>query len=164
MKALALFSGIGVAMATTAACAAPVPAASGLAFTGKGTQIYACQDTTHGYAWMLNGPDAKLYDASGDVVGRHFFGPQWEANDGSRIKGKLLVSSASPGGPANAPWLVLRAEVEQGDGLFGDISLVTRTDTVGGGTPTSACGPQQKGQTVSVPYSARYTFFPAEHG
>jgi hypothetical protein len=59
---------------------------------------------------------------------------------------------------------VLRAEVEQGDGLFGDISMVARTDTVGGGTPTSTCGPQQNGQTVSVPYSARYTFFPAEHG
>ena len=99
MKPLALFSVIGVAMAATAASAAPSPAASGLAFTGKGTQIYACQDTMHGYAWMLNGPDAKLYDASGEVVGRHFFGPQWEAHDGSRIKGKLLVSSASPGGP-----------------------------------------------------------------
>jgi hypothetical protein len=92
----------------------------------------------------------------------HFFGPHWEANDGSRIKGQLLVTSPPPEvGKNNAPWLVLRADVEQDDGIFGHVRIVTRTDTRGGGTPTAACGPQQKGRTVSEAYSATYTFFSA---
>ena len=163
MNTIALWLGAGIALASTAALAAPPPAEpTALAFTGRGTQIYTCQETGTVYAWVLKGPDARLFNAAGQVVGRHFFGPKWEANDGSRIKGQVLVASPSPGpGQRNVPWLVLRTDVEQGNGIFGQVGMVTRTDTRGGAAPTSACGPQQKGQTVNEPYSAAYTFFSA---
>jgi Protein of unknown function (DUF3455) len=157
MKTLAYIFAFG-AIAASAQAAQSLH--TGLELNGRGSQIYSCQETANGYAWILKGPDAKLYDASGQVVGRHFFGPEWEANDGSSIKGKVLVSSASPDGSANASWLILQVQVAQKNGLFGDISMVTRTDTQGGGMPSAPCGPQQKGKTFNVPYSARYTFFP----
>jgi hypothetical protein len=163
MKTLALLIGAGLALASTpalAAAAAEQPAA--LVFTGRGTQIYSCQDTGSGYGWVLKGPNARLYNASGQVVGRHFLGPRWEANDGSRIKGQVLVASPSPEArQRNAPWLVLRADVEEGTGIFGQVRIVTRTNTRGGAAPASVCGPKQNDQTVNEPYSATYTFFSA---
>ena len=131
-----------------------------LAFTGRGVQVYRCQGTGSAYAWVLEGPDAQLFNAAGQVEGRHFFGPHWEANDGSRIAGQVLVGSASPDGRANVPWLVLRAQTEQADGIFGHVRIITRTDTHGGAAPTTPCGPQQNGQVMNETYSATYTFFP----
>ncbi len=164
MKTLTFLLSTGIALASTAALGAPPSTGqpTALVFTGRGTQIYNCRDAGSGYAWVLKGPDARLFNAAGQVVGRHFFGPQWAANDGSRIKGHLLVASPSPEvGKDNAPWLVLRADVEKGNGIFGHVRMVTRTDTHGGGIPAAACGPQQKGQTMSEAYSATYTFFSA---
>jgi Protein of unknown function (DUF3455) len=92
MKALALSAGIGTTLAATAA--------SGLTFTGKGAQIYICQNTLHGYAWKLKGPDAKLYDASGQIVGRHFFGPLHLLPGGTylrRSRGKRRKSFCASG-------------------------------------------------------------------
>ncbi len=153
-------SGLGVLLTSGMAFAAPATGnAPALQFTGKGVQIYACQETSAGYGWTLKGPRAKLYDASGQVVGKHFFGPEWQANDGSEIKGKLLAASKAPGGPVDAPWLVLRAQVLQGHGLFAQVKFVTRTNTAGGGAPTATCGSGQTGQTAAVPYTATYTFF-----
>ena len=130
-----------------------------LEFTGRGVQVYRCQNTGSAYGWVLEGPDAQLFNAAGRVVGRHFFGPYWEANDGSRIAGQLLTGSTSPDGRANVPWLVLHAQVEQADGIFGNVRIITRTDTHGGAAPTTSCGPQQNGQVMKEPYSATYTFF-----
>ena len=116
MKTLALLFGIGAGLASTAAMAAPsVALLKAMEFTGRGTQIYSCQEVGSAYSWVLNGPDAHMYDAEGKAVARHFFGPSWQANDGSLIKGVLLVASASPlAGKDNVPWLVLSAVVEQG--------------------------------------------------
>lgn len=128
-------------------------------FTGRGAQVYRCQDTGSVYAWVLKGPDAQLFNAAGQVVGRHFFGPRWQANDGSRVAGQLLIASISPDGRGNVPWLVLRAHIEQADGIFGRVRIITRTDTHGGVAPTATCGPQQNGQAMNEAYSATYTFF-----
>jgi hypothetical protein len=161
MKTLARLIGAGLALASTSGlAAAPAEQPAALVFTGRGAEIYSCQDTGSGYAWVLKGPEARLYNAAGQVVGHHFLGPKWEANDGSRIKGQVLVASPSPEArQRNVPWLVLRADVEQGTGIFGQVRIVTRTNTRGGAAPASACGPQQKDQTVNEPYSATYTFF-----
>jgi hypothetical protein len=130
-----------------------------LAFMGRGVQVYRCQHTGSAYAWVLKGPDAHLVNTAGQVVGRHFFGPRWEANDGSRIAGQLVLGSAPPDGGANVPWLVLHAEVEKAGGIFGHVRIITRTDTHGGGAPTTPCGPQQNGRVVNEAYSGMYTFF-----
>jgi Protein of unknown function (DUF3455) len=166
MKTLALLLGARIAVAPTLGLAAsPATQYTALEFTGRGTQIYICQNTDSAYAWVLKGPDTQLFNAAGEAVGRHFFGPQWEANDGSRIAGQLLVASASPdGGQENVPWLVLRAHVEQAGGIFGHVRIITRTDTHGGAAPTAPCGPQQDGQIMSVVYSATYAFFSRPEG
>jgi Protein of unknown function (DUF3455) len=164
MKASAVLLGLGLATASTAALAAApgkvTPKA--MQFTGRGTQVYACTATKTGYGWVLKGPDAHMYDASGAAVARHYFGPRWQATDGSTIKGRVIESDAAPGGSADAPWLVLRTTVEKGHGIFGHVAMVTRTNTDGGGLPAAACDAAAKGKTASVPYSATYTFFPSK--
>ncbi len=139
----------------TAAAAPP----SAQEYFGRGTQVYRCEATDGTSAWHLLGPDAHMYNAAGKAVARHFYGPTWEANDGSEIKGTVITANASPAGPRNAPWLVLHATSEAGSGIFAEVTIVTRTDTHGGGTPVQACTTANQGSTVKVPYSARYTFF-----
>jgi hypothetical protein len=100
-----------------------------------------------------------MYDAAGKVAARHFYGPTWQANDGSEIKGSVLVANPSPAGPRNAPWLVLHVIPDQRQGLFAQATTVTRTDTDGGGPPVQPCTTADQGMTVKVPYSARYIVF-----
>jgi hypothetical protein len=157
MQRYTSFLGLGpVFAAVAAAVAAPVPAQE---YTGRGAQVYRCEANGAAPSWQLLGPDAHLYAAGGKIVARHFYGPSWQANDGSEIKGEVLVANASPEGPSNAPWLVLRVVSEQGQGIFAQVRTVTRTDTHGGNTPTQACTVANEGTTVKVPYLARYIFF-----
>jgi hypothetical protein len=147
---------LGFALIAGTAGATPLPAQE---YTGRGTQVYRCESNAGAPSWQLLGPDAHMYDAAGKAVARHFYGPTWQANDGSEIKGTVLAANASPAGPRNAPWLVLSAVSEGGNGIFAQIMTVTRTDTRGGGTPAQACTQANQGTTEKVPYSARYTFF-----
>jgi hypothetical protein len=147
---------LGLFFVASAASAAPLPAQE---FNGRGTQVYRCGTVGGAPSWQLLGPDAHMYDTAGMIAARHFFGPSWQANDGSEITGKTLVANGSPAGPNNAPWLVLRIISEQGPGIFAHVWMVTRTDTHGGGTPSQACTAASQGVTVKMPYSARYTFF-----
>ena len=139
-----------------AAAAAPLPAQE---YTGRGTQVYSCTMNADTLAWKLLGPNAHMYNAEGMAVARHFYGPTWQANDGSEIKGTIISANTSPAGPRNAPWLVLHTVSEGKSGIFAEVTIVTRTDTHGGGTPVQACTTANQGSTVKVPYSARYTFF-----
>jgi hypothetical protein len=152
----AFFLSIGTPLISATAFATPSPA---LEFTGRGTQVYRCEATGHTYSWSLLGPDAHMYDATGKVTARHLYGPIWQANDGSLIQGKVLVANAAPAGPQDAPWLVLHVVSEKGVGIFEHVTTIVRTDTHGGGAPTIACNVLEKGQTVKIPYNARYTFF-----
>jgi hypothetical protein len=156
MKRHASLLGLGLVFVAGAASAAPLPVQE---YTGRGTQVYRCEANGAATSWQLLGPDAHMYDAGGKIVARHFYGPSWQANDGSEIKGKVLVANTSPKGPSNAPWLVLRVVSEQGHGIFAQVRTVTRTDTRGGGTPTQTCTAANEGMNVKVPYSARYFFF-----
>jgi hypothetical protein len=150
------FLALGLVFVAGAAAAAPPLAQE---YTGRGTQVYRCEANGAAPSWQLLGPDAHMYDSSGKIVARHFYGPSWQANDGSEITGKVLVANASPKGPGNAPWLVLRIISEHGQGMFARVRAVTRTDTEGGGTPSQACTAANQGVTVKMPYSARYVFF-----
>ena len=143
-------------LAGSTAAAAPLPAQE---YIGRGTQVYSCGIGNGGPSWQLLGPDAHMYNEAGKAIARHFYGPTWQANDGSEIKGKVLTANASPAGPRNAPWLVLHATSEGGSGIFTLVTTVTRTDTSGGGKPVQACTTANQGTTLKVPYSARYTFF-----
>jgi hypothetical protein len=126
---------------------------------GDGVQIYTCTGTADAIKWVLKGPDAKLMDASGQVLGTHFAGPTWKLTDGAEVKGELAASRPSPE-PTSIPWLLLRAKAGSASGTLATVAFIRRTETHGGVAPASGCqASQDAGKTVQVPYTATYTFY-----
>jgi Protein of unknown function (DUF3455) len=137
------------------------PSSSSQTLAARGVQIYECRATGDLYAppqWTLVAPEAELFDADGKRVGRHFAGPRWEADDGSRIVGSAKARVDAPQSDAIA-WLLLSATSEGGPGRFSGVKQVQRIHTVGGTAPTTACSLPTPGAPVRVPYSADYVFF-----
>jgi hypothetical protein len=131
-----------------------------LTVTGKGVQIYACQQSPTGTQWVFQAPEATLIDASGKPVGTHAAGPIWKSNDGSTVKGELLQKSASPE-PTSIPWLLLKAASPSGSGIMARVEYIRRSDTHGGASPTTGCDAQHLNSVSRVPYTATYTFYSA---
>ena len=127
---------------------------------GKGMQIYNCVGAEHSFAWHLKAPEATLSDAHGVVVGHHFAGPTWQANDGSAIVGTVMQSSPSPDAGSIA-WLVLNVKTHTGVGRFANVAFVVRGQTEGGLAPASGCDAAHIGGEARVKYQATYLFFPA---
>ena len=119
----------------------------------SGQQIYICD----GSKWTLSGPDAKLFDDDGRVLGSHFVGPTWQWSDGSQVTGRP-IASATPD-PASIPWLLLTATGHTGDGAMKNIASIQRLRTKGGKAPSSGCGVSHKGEKVSIDYTADYYFY-----
>jgi hypothetical protein len=140
---------------TFAGAASPSPA---LQAFGKGVQIYTCTATGNDYAWHLKAPDARLSDAQGKVIGKHFAGPSWQANDGSTVVGEPLNASPSPNQGA-IPWLVLRATSHDGSGDMANVAYIVRTQTEGGVAPATGCDAGHTNTELRVPYTAVYLFF-----
>ncbi|WP_353073330.1 DUF3455 domain-containing protein [Tunturiibacter gelidiferens] len=132
-----------------------------LTVTGKGAQIYACQQTDSGPQWIFKAPEATLTDESGLVVGTHGAGPIWISKDGSSTKGELLQKSPSPE-PGAIPWLLLKAASPTGSGVMTRVEFIRRSDTHGGIAPTTGCDAQHRTATTRVPYTATYTFYSAK--
>jgi len=118
---------------------------------GSGDQIYGCVNGN----WALKAPDAKLLNEEGSVIGRHFAGPTWQLNDGSRIKGKVVAKQVAPDVTA-VPWLLL--ESVGGTGKLGAVRFIQRTGTHGGNAPDGGCS---QSATRRVPYTATYSFYEA---
>jgi hypothetical protein len=118
---------------------------------GSGDQVYSCLSGK----WALKAPDAKLLNQEGSVIGRHFAGPTWQLNDGSRIKGKVVAKQVAPDATA-VPWLLL--ESVGGTGRFGAVRFIQRTGTHGGNAPDGSCS---QNATRRVPYTATYSFYEA---
>jgi hypothetical protein len=131
-----------------------------LTATGKGVQIYTCQQSAAGPQWVLQAPEAKLLNASGNPIGTHGAGPIWKSNDGSTVKGELLQKSSSPE-PISIPWLLLKATSPSGSGIMTRVEFIRRSDTHGGVSPTTGCDPQHLNAASRVPYTATYTFYSA---
>jgi Protein of unknown function (DUF3455) len=130
---------------------------------GSGVQIYECRSSSPGaaqFAWSLQAPAADLADRSGKDVGRHYEGPTWEANDGSKVVGELVARDPGPV-PSAIPWLLLRAKSTAGKGIFARVQFIQRLDTVGGQPPQTACDSAHSGQRTRVAYSAEYYFYSA---
>lgn len=124
----------------------------------KGVQIYACEASGGRYAWALKAPDARLSDAAGHALGKHFAGPSWQAADGSLVVGEPVNVSPSPDAGAIA-WLVLRAKSHTGQGQMSSVQYIVRTRTEGGMAPAAGCDAAHAGSEVRVPYRAVYLFF-----
>jgi hypothetical protein len=125
----------------------------------KGDQIYACRMDGSQFTWALKAPDAQLFDGKdGKPFGRHFAGPSWEANDGSRVTGKAVANVPSPD-PDSIPWLRLNIVSHDGNGLLSRVTTVQRLNTKGGKAPASGCDAAHASQEARVPYSADYLFY-----
>ena len=140
---------------------APPSSHSILVVTGKGVQIYACEQTSSGPQWVFKAPDANLYDKSGAIVGSHGAGPSWRSRDSSSVKGELLQKKSSPD-PGAIPWLLLKATSTDGSGVMKRVDFIRRSDTHGGIAPTTGCDTQHLSATTRVDYSATYTFYSAK--
>ena len=66
----------------------------------RGVQIYQCRAAPAAASgpmqWVFVAPQADLFDADGRRVGRHFDGPRWQADDGSRIVGSVKARADAP--------------------------------------------------------------------
>jgi hypothetical protein len=132
---------------------------------GTGVQIYECQPTKNDPAqfdWVFRGPEANLLSKWGRLVGKHYAGPTWEANDGSRVVAEAIGNSPSPK-PNSIPWLLLRAKATSGNGLFTRVQFIQRLNTVGGSVPAGGCRREQAGQQLRASYTADYLFYGARH-
>ena len=124
----------------------------------KGDQVYICQEGVTQFAWALKAPDAQLFDKDGKVFGKHFAGPSWEANDGSRVKGKAVANVASPDADS-IPWLLVNIVGHEGSGVLSRATSIQRINTKGGKAPASGCDAGHVGQELRVAYSADYLFY-----
>jgi hypothetical protein len=106
----------------------------------------------------LKAPDAKLLGSSGEVIGRHFAGPTWEAKDGSRVVGKPAANVPSPE-PQSVPWLLLNAVGHEGSGTMSNVLNIQRLNTQGGKAPAGGCDKEHVGTETRVAYQADYLFF-----
>jgi hypothetical protein len=126
-------------------------------FTGTGDQVYVCSASGTQFTWTFKAPDATLTEDD-KVVGKHFAGPTWQADDGSSVVGEVIATSPSPL-PDAVPWLVLRAKSHAGSGMMADVAYVVRTNTQGGAAPASGCDAAHATEEKRVHYSATYLFF-----
>jgi hypothetical protein len=124
----------------------------------KGDQIYQCSLNKSEYAWETKAPDAKLFDAQGNIVGNHTAGPLWEYKEGSRVVGKVVKKIDMAPGSAIS-WLLVEVVSHKGDGLFSNVSYINRINTHGGLAPTSGCDANHLGSEKRVPYTADYVFY-----
>ena len=139
-----------------------VPSTETLAFAAnaKGFQIYesrAKKDEPTKYEWVFKGPEADLFDKEGRSIGRHYAGPTWEANDGSKVTGEVK-SKAEANEAGAVPWLLLSAKAHEGGGALGAVTYIQRVSTVGGKAPAE-CDEKSAGKEFKAPYSAVYLFY-----
>lgn len=124
----------------------------------KGDQVYTCKGDAAQFAWTLKAPDAQLFDKDGKPFGKHFAGPSWEANDGSRVSGKAVANVPSPDADSIS-WLLVNIVSHEGNGLLSRATTIQRLNTKGGKAPASGCDAPQAGQELRVSYSADYLFY-----
>ncbi len=128
---------------------------------GTGVQIYECKagkDDPAKFEWVFKAPEAELFDSAGKKIARHYAGPTWEANDGSKVVGEVKAKDNGPD-PNAIPWLLLSAKSTSGNGVFSRTKSIQRLNTVGGKAPAEGCTQAQAGKETRVPYKAKYYFY-----
>ena len=130
----------------------------------KGVQIYECRarkDQVGAYEWAFVAPEADLFDARGNRIGRHYAGPHWESTDGSKILGTVKERADAPVADA-IPWLLLAAKSVGSEGSFSKVTSIQRVSTVGGVAPKAGCSQATAGTPARINYTADYYFFTAK--
>jgi Protein of unknown function (DUF3455) len=166
---LSLVAGSASAQAPSSAVDVPAKLNPGpseslaLIVAAKGVQIYECRvkkDQAGQYEWAFVAPEADLFDARGAKIGKHYAGPHWESNDGSKIVGTVKEQADAPR-PDAIPWVLLTAKSVGAPGSFGGVTSVQRVNTVGGVAPKDGCSSSTLGAIGRVNYTADYYFFTA---
>jgi len=139
-----------------------VPLTESLSFEAKakGFQIYECRakkDDPAKFEWVFTGPLADLFDEEGRKMGRHYAGPTWEWNDGSKVMGEVKGKAEAKEAGA-VPWLLLAVKTHDGSGVFSAVTYIQRVNTVGGKAPAE-CDEKSAGKEFRAPYSAVYLFY-----
>jgi hypothetical protein len=124
----------------------------------KGDQVYTCKSDNGQYSWVLKAPDADLFDADGNLFGKHFAGPSWMASDTSRVNGKAVANVPSPDRDS-IPWLLVHVVSHEGTGVLSRATSIQRLNTKGGKAPASGCDAGHANQEFRSPYTADYVFF-----
>ena len=125
----------------------------------KGVQIYECRAGKDGaYEWAFVGPEAQLFDTTGQAIGKHYGGPHWEAADGSKVVSKLIERADAPKA-GDIPWLLLGAKSVGPEGVFSKVTSIQRVNTAGGVAPKAGCSQANAGTPARIPYTADYYFF-----
>jgi hypothetical protein len=130
----------------------------------SGVQIYVCRaskDDPALFAWVFTAPEAQLFNGAGKVIARHYAGPTWEANDGSKVIGEV-VARDDGSDPGAIPWLLLSAKSTAGTGILSRTQFIQRLRTSGGRAPAQSCNQSRVGAKARVPYSADYKFYAGE--
>lgn len=130
----------------------------------KGVQIYECRakkGQAGEYGWEFVAPEADLFDTRGGKIGKHYAGPHWESNDGSKVVGTVKERADAPQGDA-IPWLLLTTKSVGAPGSFGRVTSIQRVNTVGGVAPKDDCSRTTQGAIGRVDYTADYYFFTAK--
>ncbi len=125
---------------------------------GTGDQIYSCKSEGGLFRWTLKAPDAQLSDSKGQPFGKHFAGPTWQSNDGSRVTGKPAATVDSPDGES-IPWLLIKVVTRAGNGILSRTTTIQRLHTQGGKAPSDGCDSDHVNQEKRVHYSADYLFY-----
>lgn len=128
---------------------------------GKGAQIYNCKaraDDPGKFEWSFKAPEADLTNQDGKRIAKHYAGPTWEANDGSKVVGKKNAETPAPR-PGAVPWLLLEAKTHEGTGTFAKVTYIQRVDTEGGVAPAAGCDQAHVNTEARVDYRANYYFY-----
>ena len=129
------------------------------ALPAKGVQIYECRIAADGKAaWVFVAPEAELFDTSGKLVGKHYAGPTWESNDGSKTVG-TVKQRADAKTTHDIPWLMLAAKSTGPNGTMASVTSIQRVNTVNGVAPADGCSANKVGSVTRVPYTADYYYF-----
>jgi Protein of unknown function (DUF3455) len=126
-----------------------------------GVQIYQCKASVKDpsrYTWVYQEPKADLSDRSGKDIARHYAGPTWEADDGSKVVADVVARADAPG-PNAIQWLLLRSKSNSGKGVFSKVESIQRLNTIGGLAPPDTCDASHADQRTRVAYSADYYFY-----
>jgi hypothetical protein len=156
--ALALLVSLSIATPAAELINAPADAVKFFEVSAEGVQNYTCFAKENNYAWVFQGPEATLFDASKHKIGVHSAGPLWKLLDGSEVLGEKVSEAPAPEAQA-ITWLLLRVKSHTGDGQLTNTAWIRRINTHGGVTPTMGCDAAHAGITTGVPYSAGYEFF-----
>jgi uncharacterized protein DUF3455 len=141
-----------------------------------GTQNYICAPSPTGPKWLFVGPQATIFDGSGQQSLTHFqsvnhlqadaIQATWQhSRDSSAVWAKKLFGSIDINyvSPDAIEWLLLEvtgaaAGPTDGDRLLA-ASFIQRVNTVGGKEPAQACTAAIVNQRQLVPYEADYIFY-----